>query len=185
MVWGMRLPDSFGEFWPDGEFEYDPKARESGWYDRLRLHYLAQTPEEQIRLYDYRGFDHGGNGVGYGAGEYKTYVSGKFRQEVGTKDGPDKLPFAQAEAHEAPITFDTEKTYTSLGSMIKLNDRILAVDEMLRAIIDRFEPGMHKFFPIEIRMPKGAVFPKKYYTLVIGQYLDSFSPENSDEGKKI
>jgi hypothetical protein len=28
-------------------------------------------------------------------------------------------------------------------------------------------------------MPKGKVFPKEYYTLVIGQYCDSFSPERS------
>ena len=184
MVWGMRLPDSFGEFWPLGDFEYDPKEKDTGWYDRLRLHYLAQTPDEQIRLFDYRGFDHGGNGVGYGASKYRTYVSGKFKHEFGTKDGPDSLPFSAAGAHEAPLTFDIEKTYASLGSLIMLNDRILAVDETLKAIIERLEPGVHQFFPIEIRMPKGEVFPKNYYTLVIGQYLDSYSPENSDEIKK-
>jgi hypothetical protein len=127
MVWGMRLPDDFGEFWPRGDFEYDPEEKESGWYDRLKRHYLAQTPEEQIRLYDYRGLDHGHDTVWWGASRYSTYVSGKFRDEVGTKDGPDSLPFARADAHEAPLTFDTDKTYASLGSMLKFNNRILGV----------------------------------------------------------
>ena len=31
-------------------------------------------------------------------------------------------------------------------------------------------------------MPKGAVFPKQYYTLAIGQFFDSFSPERSKPG---
>lgn len=179
MVWGMRLPDSFGEFFPDGDFEYDPKAKESGWRERLRLHYLAQAPEEQLRLFDYRGFDHGGNGVGYGAGEYPSYVSGKFTYGMGGKAGPDSLPFSAAEAHEAPLTFDLEKTYATLGSLIKLNSRIPAVDEALKSLIERLEPGVHQFFPIEIRMPKGRVFEKDYFTLITGQYCDSFSPERS------
>ena len=184
MVWGMRLPVSFGEFWPDGHFEYDPKKKDTGWYNRLRLHYLSQTSEEQIRLFDYRGFDHGDNGVAYGAAHYSTYAPGKFRREVGTKGGPDSLPFARAEAHEAPLTFDAQKTYASLGSLIKFNDRILAADEMLKAMIERLEPGVHQFFPIEIVTPKGKVFSRNYHTLVIGQYFDSYSPEHSDESRK-
>jgi hypothetical protein len=184
MVWGMRLPDSFGEFWPEGDFEYDPKAKESGWRDRLRLHYLAQSPEEQIRLYDYRGFDHGGNGVAYGAANYPSYVSGKFRCEVGTNDGPDSLPFVLAEIHEAPQTFNTEKSYMSLGSMIKMNDRILAVSADFKVIIEKIEPNTHIFFPIEIRMPKGVNLQNDYFTLIINQYFDSYMPEMSDDSKK-
>ena len=179
MAWGMGLRDSFGEFFPDGDFEYDPKTKESGWRERLRLHYLAQSPEEQLRLFDYRGFDHGGNGVGHGASEYPSYVWGKFTYGIGAKAGSDSLPFSAAEPHEAPTSFDTEKTYSALGSLINLNGRTLAVDETLKALIERLEPGVHQFFPIEIRMPKGAVFPKNYYTLAIGQYCDSFSPEKS------
>jgi hypothetical protein len=187
MVWGMLIPKGFGEFWPDGDFEYDPKEKDTGWYNRLEQHYREQTPEEQIRLYDYRDPVLGevNHYVGYGASKYPTYVSGKFKREAGSKDGPDSLPFGRAEAHEAPSTFDTEKTYEKLGSLIALNYGILAVDEILKEIIERLEPGMHQFFPIEIKMPKGTVFPKKYYTLVIGQYCDSFSPGQSDRESYI
>ena len=183
MVWGMTMPVGFGEFWPDGEFEYDRKAKESGWRDRLRLHYLAQSPEEQIRLYDYRSLGNGHDSPGYGAAHYQS-ITGKFRCEIGTKDGPDHLPFTPAEAHEAPQTFDTAKTYASLGAMIKLNDRLLAADDDFRAIVERMEPSVHQFFPLEIKMPKGKTYPKNYYTLVIGQYFDSYVPEMSDEGEK-
>lgn len=183
MVWGMRQPDTFGEFWPDGDFEYDPKAKESRWRDRLRRHYLAQSPEEQIRLLDYRSLDHGGNGVSFGAAEYVGTISGKFRREIGTRDGPDSLPYTAAEAHEAPSTFDTVKTYSTLGSLIKLNDRILAVDEALKELIEGLEPSVHQFFSLDIVMPKGTKFENNYYTLVISRYLDAYSPENSDESK--
>lgn len=185
MVWGMRLPDKFGEFWPDGEFEFDSNKKESGWRDRLRQHYLAQSPEEQIRLFDYRGFDHGGNGVGHGAGEYPFFVSAKLKFELGTKNQPGgDLPLTAINSFEPPISFDTEKTYSTLGSLIKLNARIMAVDEALKAIIEGSEPDVHQFFPIEIRMPKGKVFPKKYYTFVNGQYFNSYLPEKSDRSKK-
>jgi hypothetical protein len=67
--------------------------------------------------------------------------------------------------------------YKSLGSLIKLNDRILAVDEALKAIIERLESGVHQFFPIEIMMPSDKAPSVRYYVLVIGNYCDSFIPK--------
>lgn len=174
MVWGMNLPSGFGEFWPDGEFEgEDANSTESGWRIRLKSYFKAQTPEEQKRLFDYPGDDVGA------AHFYPGYVSGKLIHEVGTKFSPDRPLSTPIEPHEPPQFFQTIKTYPSLGSLIMLNDRIVAVDASLKDIIDLLEPGVHQFFPIEIRMPKGAVVPKQYYTLAIGQYFDSFSPEQS------
>ena len=179
MVWGMSIPSAFGKFWPDGEFEYDAKARESGWSDRLRLHYLAQTPEEQRRLFDY-----GDNSVGYGAGNYQTYAIGKFANEIGKTDimFRELPPYSPINPHEPPKSFKAEKTYNELGSLIALNYGILAVEHQLKKIIDRLDPGMHQFFPIDISMPKGAIFPAEYYILVVGRYFYSFLPDNSKEG---
>jgi hypothetical protein len=174
MVWGMSLPSGFGEFWPSGAFEYDAKTRESGWSERLRLYYLDQTPEEQKRLFDYQ------DAVGRAAHFYGGYVSGKFISELGTGGGAERPHFNAIEPHEPPQSFDTEKTYKTLGSLIGLNSQLLAVDDNLKAIMERLEPGVHQFFPIKITMPRGAVFPKPYYVLVISQYIDSFSPENSN-----
>jgi hypothetical protein len=168
MVWGMALPKNFGEFWPDGDF--------AGWSRDLVGHYMKQPPEIQRALY-----------AGYPdpvecAVSYPLYVSRKFISEEGVRHSPraEDPPFTAILDHEAPPVFVTGKTYTALGSLIMFNDRILAVDAALKDIIERFEPGMHQFFPIEIMMPKGQVFPKVFYTLVVGQYFDSFVPEKSN-----
>lgn len=174
MVWGMALARNFGEFWPDGDFEGELKDGRCGWSDRLRLHYLAQTVEEQMRLFDY-----GDQHVGYGAGTYPFYVWDKFIREPGTKDTREFPPCTPIEPHEAPQFFKTVKSYSTLGSLINLSGRVVAMDGALKAIVERLEPGVHQFFPIEIRMPRGAAFPKSYFTVQVGQYLDSFSPENS------
>lgn len=176
MVWGMSLPSNFGEFWPDGDFEFDAKARDGRWSERLRLYYLAQNPDEQRRLFDY-----GDNHVGYGTGNYGNFVVGKFTRERGTvrPGSPDYPPFRPVEPHEAPRSFATEKSYKTLGSLIELNDGVVAVDEALKTIIERLEPGIHQFFPIEICMPRGQIYPGQYYTMVIGRFIDSFLPESS------
>jgi hypothetical protein len=191
MVWGMNLPSGFGEFWPEGDFEgKGPDIyRSEGWRNRLMEYYRAQTPEEQKRLFDYDmlGFDeevYGGNKFDYARHAYPSFVCQKFTCEWGTVPlGPDRrVPYSPIESHEAPRFFQTTKGCKALGSLIKLNSGLLAVDEALKAIIERLEPTVHHFFPIEIRMPRGKVYPANYYTLAIGQYFDSFSPENSKEG---
>lgn len=175
MVWGMRLPSTFGEFWPNGEFEGEGVVPGSdGWGTRLEVYYNEQMPEEQRALFD--------DGRGNGPGTYAFHVSEKFIRERGTVTSPDHPPISSIEPQEPPRSFETEKIYNSLGSLIKLNNRMLAADEALKDVIERLEPGVHEFFPIEIRMPRGRVFPKHYHVLVIGQYFDSFSPEKSREG---
>ena len=62
---------------------------------------------------------------------------------------------------------------------MKLTDRIIAVREELKQIIEELEPNVHQFFPIELSMPKMKGEVGKYYTLVVGQYLDSFLPDES------
>jgi hypothetical protein len=177
MVWGMSMPSGFGEFWPLGNAEGVDKYDNELWGERLRLHYLAQTPDEQRRLYD-----HGDKPADHGAPEYSSYVTGKFICERGAPANPAGYSFSPVEPHEAPKSFLTQKTHQKLGSLIELNNRILAVDAALKAIIERLEPGVHQFFPMDVIMPRRRVYPTQYYTIVIGQYLDSFSPENSKEG---
>ncbi len=172
MVWGMSLPSGFGEFFPMGNFEAHIDFEADDWYRRLNAYYQEQTPEEQKRLFD--------RGKGDGP-SYAGYVADKLISERGAASSPGALPVSPIEPHEPPRSFVTEKGYKSLGSLIMLNDRILAVDEALKAIIERLEPAVHEFFPIEIRMPRNKVYPGSYYTLFIGQYFDSFSPEDSQE----
>lgn len=175
MVWGMRLPSTFGEFWPFGNFEgKGSRPGADGWNDRRRAYYEERMPEEQKALFA----DENQNG----ARNYSYHVSRKFIEERGNVNAPDDRPIDPIEPQEPPKWFETEKTYNALGSMIMLNGRIFAVDEALKDIIERLEPGVHEFLSIEIRMPRGKIFPRTYHILVIHQYLDSFSPENSKEG---
>lgn len=166
MVWGMNLPSRFGEFWPDGDFK--------GWRASLVNFYLKQSPEVQKALLDHA------DGVMEAVSRYPYYVSEKMISEIGTKIALELPPTAAVQPHEAPTSFFTEKSYEKLGSLIMFNDRIIAVNEAMKSVIEGLEPGVHQFFPIDIMMPKERTFPDRYYTLVIGQYIDSFVPEQSN-----
>lgn len=171
MVWGMDEPSGLGEYSPTGAFEG------GDWYGRLLNHFHSQPPEVQKALFDTplepldaRQF-------------YVSFVSRKFVSEWGVRRSPrpEDPPLTPILDHELPMSYDTAKSYKTLASYIELNDRIAAVDGDLKHLIETFEPGVHKFYPIEIRMPWGKVFPNPYHILVIGQYFDSFVPERSKD----
>ena len=167
----MPLPEGFGEFWPSGGFEFDAVKRKSGWASRLNAYYFQQNPEAQTTL-----------GAGrIMIGDYGFFVNGKFANEVGTSLGRDP-PLSPIQGHEAPRTFDTEKGQKTLGSLIMLNDSILAADDAFKSIIHRLEPGIHQFFPIEIRMPRGKILLDQYHVLVIGRYFDAYSQNDTEFG---
>ena len=177
MVWGMSLPSGFGQFWPEGGFEGEiDGGPKSGWSERLKAYFAEQTPEVQKELFDW--VDHGGSGAVH---SYPSYVSGKFISEVGTRENVYTPPFTPIRPHEPPVSFDIVRGGKSLASLIALNNGILAVDEALKEVIERLEPGIHQFFPIEIKLRRGKVYPESYYILVIGRYFDSFSPEDSSK----
>jgi hypothetical protein len=169
MVWVMAAPRSFGEFWPSGAFECLNKFEGSKWGKRLRLHYLDQTPNDQRRLYHREDIP-----SVEAAANYPFYAMAKFKNETGTTATFLDGPLTPIEQHEAPQSFDTEKGCKTLGSLIAMNSQLIAVDEALKAIIEQLEPGIHQFFPIEIRMPRGETYPANYYTLVVGQYFDAY-----------
>ncbi len=173
MVWGMSLPSSFGEFFLDGSFEGEARdPSRSGWRDRLNQYYYNElSPEEQKALY-----------AGAPGTSYPGFVVGKFVSEIGTKKGPDYPPFNGIAAQEAPRSFIIERGGKSIGSLFTPGDRILVVEEALKAIVERLEPGAHEFFPIKIRRRNGEDYPKIYYILVVRQYFDSFLREKSKEG---
>lgn len=176
MVWGMVLPKGFGEYWPSGEFEYDAERRETGWYGRLTDHYLQQTPGEQKRLFQYPA------DPADAARRYGTYPVSKFKKEPGWSRGEGgEPPLGEVFEHEVPRSFDMDKTYNVLASLIKLNDKIIAVDDKLKEIIQRREPKTHEFFAFEMRMRKKKIYVKKYYILRVCQYYEAFSRENTSE----
>lgn len=173
MVWGMSLPSSFGEFFLEGNFEGEVSDHSrSRWDDRLNHYYYTElSPEKQKAVFA------GGPGT-----SYVSYVAGKLIGEIGTKKGPDYPPFDAIAAHEPPRSFMLARGGKAIGSLFTPGDRILVVEEALKAIIERLEPGVHQFFPISIKRRNGEQYPNSYYILVIGQYFDSFSREKSLDG---
>lgn len=177
MVWGMKKPSNFGQFWPDGRVEMDEVTGRDLWYERLGKYFKEQTPEEQKRLFDYTA-----NGGGSAALVYQTFPSKKFRSELGTIVEQGFPPISPIEPHEPPRSYST-RPYKKLGSFIALSSAPMAVDEDLKAIIERLEPGVHQFFPIEFIIgPNKKLYHKKYDVIRIGKYRSSFSPKDSAEG---
>jgi hypothetical protein len=161
MVWAMDMPSSFGVFFPSGEYP--------GYRERLYKYYEEQMSEEQKAVF----------GVRNPKASYVSLVGEKFRSPLGYMSGPDEPPVTPIESHEPPECFKTRKRYKSLGSLIQLNNRLLAVDESLKGIIEKLEPGKHQFFPIKIMVTNKEALPTLYFTILIGQYLDSFLPAKS------
>jgi hypothetical protein len=166
MVWGMYLPSSGGAYGPYGECEGSVDHYGDGWHHRLIKYYQDQMPESQ-RTYYHRG--------------YPYCVVEKFLYECGHKEpGPDDVVVTPIEEHEPPTFFQTDKGFHELASIISPGNRMWAVDETMKRLIERIEPGVHRFYPLEIRMPRGKIYPVQYYVLVVGRWLDSLSPEKSD-----
>jgi len=142
----------------------------------LKAYYREQSPEAQRELFDYD------DGQGNAAHYYAHHVVEKFQSEMGSVYSRDFPPISPIQTHEPPRYFDTEKTYRSLGSLIALNWGLMAVDALMKSIIEKIEPNIHQFLPIEIRMPRNSVYPGPYYVLAIGRYLDSLEPEKCSDG---
>ncbi|MCV0429715.1 MAG: hypothetical protein K5905_30115 [Roseibium sp.] len=162
MVWGLNMPSGFGNYLPDGDF--------AGYGDRLKKYFVEEMPEEQKAKF--------GDGAG---SKYRYHVSQKFTEEPGSVLG-DGIPVGQISEHEWPNKFELHKSYAALGSLFQMPNRLLAVETAFKDVVERVEPGIHQFRPLSVTTRIGKVFPKQYYTLVIGQFLDSFDPIASDEG---
>lgn len=150
MAWALKEPIGFGKYWPDGSYKH--------WYDELREHAVA-TRSSMSKEFEAEVFDDENNNL---------FIS-PFVEKF-TKNR--RLVVEE----EAPKYFHTSKKYTELHSMLSSESRILLVDEDLKSLIEEFEPGVHQFFPIAINMPKGKVYPKHYYILVIGSFLEAYLP---------
>ena len=81
--------------------------------------------------------------------------------------------------HELPRKFVASERPKALGSLIQLA-WVRAVDQKLKDIIERLEPGVHQFWPLQIVMPNGDEYPVQYYGMMVLRRLGSFRPDQSD-----
>jgi hypothetical protein len=160
MSWAIAMPAQFGVFFPDGNYV--------GWEEKLADYFNNDMPADKKALFNPPV-----------ASRYASFVADSFIHEPGTKR-PGWPPLLQATASSAPSRFVTSKKYSSLASLIILNDRLLAVDSDLRQLIENIEPGKHNFFPIELFLQKKVKSDKDYFIFVVGQFCDSFDPSASN-----
>ncbi|MGF1552583.1 MAG: hypothetical protein ACFBWO_08800 [Paracoccaceae bacterium] len=52
---------------------------------------------------------------------------------------------------EQPKVFHMEAAYKNLASLIMPTNRLFAVDEALKGIVEALEPGIHQFWKLEIQ----------------------------------
>lgn len=162
MTWSMMHVSSFGDHFLDGDYV--------GWKENLAKHFHETLSEDNKATY---GID--------GPVAYAHDVSRKFILPIGPS-GNYAAALSSLKPHECPVDFAVAFTRAkSFGSLLNLTDRLLAVDEALKTLIEALEPDVHQFWPIKIMMPNGETHPNQYFGLRIGQHLSSFVPEKSDE----
>lgn len=173
MVWGMNHPPGSNGFYLPGEFEGAVPVASDGWRTRLAEHFQHEmTPGERAIFEDENGA---------GAHWYACHAVNKFslrREFFGThRDGSvsEILP------HEIPEFFWSSGNCAKLASMALFAGPVLTVDEALKDFIEWLEPGVHKFFPIEVRKARAKPPVHSRYLMVVEQRIDSFSETLSDK----
>jgi hypothetical protein len=157
MVWALQWPSSFGKYWPDGDF--------IGYDGQLEQVFNFEKDEFKAMF-------------GNRFATYARFVSMKWFLEPGTI--LDKLPALNSlESHEKPSNFRTLRKHKTLGSIVSSAYQLKLVDQDFKAILERLDPNVHTFWPVTVTFPNGVVFPKQYYGIAIGRFLDSFMPEKT------
>jgi hypothetical protein len=172
MVWGMNHPPVSNHFYLAGEFE-GRKGHSSGWRERLQRHFDHDMSAQDQAIFE----DEHNNGAHW----YACHAVGKFllrrRLHQTVEDRPTVIL-----SHEVPKYFHAKGNCSKLPSLALFAGPVFSVDEPLKAFIEWLEPGVHRFFPIEVRPIRGSPPPTPRYILVVEQELDSFSEEHSNKG---
>lgn len=155
---GRNLKMVWGLVDPSGFGDFLPGGDYIGWQERIKKYFDEEMTAGQRAAFD--NWDVG----------FRGEVARKFTGDAG-----------ELEPHECPTEFRLRETRKSLGSLIEMKSRLLAVDEALKNIIENVEPGVHQFREIKITLPKGEYYPKPYYILVICYFFDSFVPDRSED----
>jgi len=149
MVWGLVDPSNFGDFFPYGDYV--------GWEEGVKRHFDEEMSAEQRAAFDNWDVN------------YRETVSRKFTEDGGGLSHP----------HQRPSEFRLDESRKSLGSLLLLTNRLLAVDAKLHEVIEGLEPGVHQFWPMRITQKNGEEYHVRYFGMIIRHFIDSFVPAQS------
>jgi hypothetical protein len=166
MAWVVEFESEMGRFHPYGDF---PEFEE-----RLRTYFAEEMSAAEKAV-----FGHESN--------YLYTVSCKFTKEIGVPQGGGGAAGLVARTlprdHEWPTTFRATRKIRSLGSIIKVTNSVLIIEEAMKNMIAGLEPGIHQFRPLTLLQPNSEIFPGTYFTMIVGQFRDSFFPDPETEGE--
>ena len=158
MVWMVPFPAG-----PYGDYEGPHDGRPSNaWWHRLQQHYANEMSEADKAPYQ-------GDG-----GSYWYAVHDKFTSH---SDGfvPDSggVPLPPIQPHEPPTWFKYDKGHKSPACIISFPSMVLGCSQSFKALIEELEPGAHRFFAIDVRNRRGAIYEEPHYVMIIDQRFDS------------
>lgn len=153
MAWGVLFEPTFGQFSPEGGF--------TGWDEARKALFEAGLPEDEMALVD----------PNNALNSYVANVSGRFTMN---RYGPVRN-------HDWPTHFALARSMKKLGSILRVNELVLLIDETLKRIIEELEPDVHAFRPITMTTKAGTPLNLDYYVFVIGTFLDSFDLSGTDD----
>jgi hypothetical protein len=168
----MNHPPVSNGFYLAGEFE-GRKGISSGWRERLKQHFKNGMPAEEQAIFQ----DESGSGAHW----YACHAVNKFSLRPQLDRTIKDQSVAAVRSHELPKYFHAKGNCSDLPSLALFAGPVFTVDEPLKAFIEWLEPGVHQFFPIEVRPIRGSPPSVPRYILVVEQQLDSFSEERSNK----
>jgi len=184
MVWGVCSPSDYSEFSPRGGY--------NGYEEALAAHYKVVekpglTPQHPVNYVFTVDRPQQSDGEPYiSFTTYSRDVSEKFHSEIGVRR-PHEPALLPVLPHEWPAEYVYEKIYKRPASFLMFPNRMYAVEEKLRDLIEQLEPGVHQFHPIRVMWPKGVEHPIRFHMMIVTTWLNSFSLEDSchiPEGSK-
>lgn len=179
MVWAIRFPSEANEFFPRGDFR--------GYEEALAAYYKAErrpgiTPKHPPTYVFTSDRPQDGDGNPYRAfTSYKLDVTEKFHSELGIRR-PHHPPLDPIQPHEWPAEYVYDRVYKRAAAIIEGSNRMYAVVDPLRDIIERLEPGVHLFNPLKVFLPSGAEHPVPHHMMVVRRWLNAFRLEESNPG---
>jgi len=178
MVWAIEFPSDYNEFFPQGDFKGYDEAMAAHYQAEIRPSKISRTGSAFIFTKE-APLD--GDGKPYEVfSSYALDVSEKFHAPIG-EPRPHRARLLPVQPHEWPQEYVYERVYKRRASIVKLPNRMFAVEDDLRNLIEALEPGIHSFNPIRMTLPKGVEHPIQHHMMIVGRWLHSFRMDLSDE----
>ncbi|MEO0872184.1 MAG: hypothetical protein AAFY19_09555 [Pseudomonadota bacterium] len=166
MVWMVPFPAG-----PYGDYEgphHGPLS--NAWWARLTQQFADEMSEADKAPY-------AGADVSYWYSVHEKFKS----HSDGIIPHGDGVPLPPIQPHEPPTWFKYDKGHKSPACIISFPGELLGCSESFKSLIEKLEPGRHRFFPIDVRNRRGPVYAEPHHLMIINQRIENASDEAKAE----